>query len=269
MTLTILREEAFRDAPELVVFDLDNTLYEYEPAHRAALLAAERKVCALLGADAGRFRDEFAAARDAVKKRLRGTASSHSRLLYFQTLLERMGLESQILLSLDLEQTYWRAFLSNAKLFPDVTEWLRDLQANGVGTALLTDLTAQIQFRKLIYFGLDQQFKFVVTSEEAGADKPARGPFELLLSKAGIKDPSKAWMVGDSPEADVEGARAAGLVTLQKLNARFDRASKHRGADLRFEHFADLRRLCHKRFGIGQMPGMFPVSTSLPEASHA
>ena len=79
-------------------------------------------------------------------------------------MLEYMGLGSQILLSLDLEQTYWRTFLSHAILFNHVKELLDDLRLSSISTAVMTDLTTQIQFRKLVYFGLDSYFNFIVTS---------------------------------------------------------------------------------------------------------
>ena len=36
---------------------------------------------------------------------------------------------------------------------------------------------------ELVYFGLDEFFDYVVTSEEAGADKPDKRPFEVALEK--------------------------------------------------------------------------------------
>jgi len=79
---------------------------------------------------------------------------------------------TRIFLALDLEQTYWREFLVNTRLFPGVREFLQQLKSIGIKTANITDLTAQIQFRKMVYFGLDEYFDYVVTSEEAGCDKP-------------------------------------------------------------------------------------------------
>ena len=57
-------------------------------------------------------------------------------------------------------------------------------------------MTAQIQFRKLVYFGLDEFFDYVVTSEEAGADKPDKMPFKVALEKLQL-EPENIWMIGD------------------------------------------------------------------------
>ena len=152
-----------------------------------------------------------------AEKKLGNTASSHSRLLYFQKTIENLGLGTRIVLTLDLEQTYWRFFLVNLRLFPGIKDFICQLKSDGVITANITDLTAQIQFRKLVYLGLDEYFDYVVTSEEAGRDKPDKAPFDIILSKIGV-DPSEVWMIGDNPVNDIEGAVRAGMIPVQKLH---------------------------------------------------
>ena len=46
-------------------------------------------------------------------------------------------------------------------------------------STIVTDLTAQIQFRKIVYFGLDHYFDHMVTSERQ-YDKPREEPLRLL-----------------------------------------------------------------------------------------
>ncbi len=58
--------------------------------------------------------------------------------------------------------------------------------------------------------GLDALVDAVVTSAEFGAAKPDRRIFDHALALAGV--PARdAQHVGDDVEADVEGARAAGI----------------------------------------------------------
>ncbi len=49
-----------------------------------------------------------------------------------------------------------------------------------------------------------------VASAEVGSAKPDGAIFRAALELAGV-EAADAWHVGDTPEADVEGARAAGL----------------------------------------------------------
>ena len=203
--------------PKAVIFHTDNTLYPYSPAHKEATRSVEEKVEKLLGIEKAIFRSVFKEARKEIKIRLGNVASSHSRLLYMQRTIEKLELGTRILTTLDLEQTYWRTFLSNCKLFPEVLDFIQLLKSKGIVTANITDLTAQIQFRKLVYFGLDEFFDYVVTSEEAGADKPDKRPFEVALEKLQLK-PENIWMIGDNPRSDMVGAGAMGMIKIQKFH---------------------------------------------------
>ena len=254
MTLSMRRSEAFAGPPAIVLFDTDNTLYAYDPAHAAALDATRAKANRMLNLSGAEFDEAYREARRRVKERLEGTASAHSRLLYFQRMLEILGLRTQTLLALDFEQTYWRTFLSTARLFPEVKEFLDDLRLADITTVVVTDLTAQIQFRKIVYWGLDHYFDYMVTSEEAGFDKPNAAPFLLSLAKL---EPNTGpyWMIGDHAVNDIQGARAAiGAATLQKRHKGVEVLSGDGGPDLVFDHFAELRPLLRDLFADRDAP---------------
>jgi len=226
--------------PLAVIFDTDNTLYPYAPAHKEATRAVEEKVEKLLGIEKTKFRSAFKEARKEIKIRLGNVASSHSRLLYMQRTIEKLELGTRILTTLDLEQTYWRTFLSNCKLFPEVLDFIQLLKSKGIVTANITDLTAQIQFRKLVYFGLDEFFDYVVTSEEAGADKPDKRPFEVVFEKLQLK-PENIWMIGDNPRSDMVGAGKMGMIKIQKFHDGVEVIkSGMANPDLVFSNYSEL-----------------------------
>ena len=242
----INKSDKFGCLPNAILFDTDNTLYAYEPAHASAMLAVREKVSKTFSISHDAFDKAFSEARRQVKSRLKDTASSHSRLLYLQRMLEIIGLGSQVLLALDFEQTYWRTFLSNAVLFDGVKELLDDLRLLGIPTAIVTDLTAQIQFRKVVYLKLDKYFDYFVTSEEAGFDKPHAAPFQLALEKMRPKG-NCIWMIGDNPVSDIQGAREQiNAVTLQKLHAGVTQGSGPSAPDALFYEFGELRMLLAK-----------------------
>jgi putative hydrolase of the HAD superfamily len=241
--INISNQSGFRCLPNAVLFDTDNTLYHYDPAHAAAMNAVKEKVTSTFSIQGDDFEKAFNEARHQIKMRLGATASSHSRLLYLQRMLEIMGLGSQVLLALDFEQTYWRTFLSNAVLFDDVKELLDDLRLLGIPSAIVTDLTAQIQFRKVIYFGLDPYFNYIVTSEEAGFDKPHAAPFKIALEKMQPKGDC-IWMIGDNAVNDMAGAKEKiGAITLQKIHTGVELGQGSNAPDASFKEFKDLRQL--------------------------
>jgi putative hydrolase of the HAD superfamily len=228
--------------PDAVLLDLDDTLYAYGPAHRAGMLAAQERGAVRLGIDASLFDSTFEIARAQVKQRLGHTGSAHSRLLYFHRLIELSTNKSDPMLALELEKTYWRRYLANAELFPCVRDFIDELRYAKIPIALVTDLTTQIQLRKLVYFDLDQAFDVVVTSEEVGADKPDPRIFEVALSKLGMDAGKKRiWMIGDSPEKDILGAKqAVSAYAIQKIHAGIAHAE---AADLHVDNFSALLAL--------------------------
>lgn len=232
--------------PNSIIFDTDNTLYEYEPANNSALIAVASKIKTLLGINREDFLQMYQTARKEIKIQLGKTASSHSRLLYFQKMLENMGLKAQLLIALDLEQTFWRTFLANAPLFPGVNDFLEMLRLNNIPIAIVTDLTAHIQLRKLTYFNLQDTFDAVVTSEETGSDKPNKRNFELVLSKLGLIDGHNTWVIGDDPETDIKGGKSIEAVTFQKIHKGTKPYSKDSIPDFTFNHFKDLEILVNK-----------------------
>ena len=155
-------------------------------------------------------------------------------------MIELLGLKAQLLLALDLEQTFWRSFLANAPLFSGVKEILYTLQDNNIPIGVVTDLTSHIQLRKLTYFGLEDIFDAVVTSEEVGADKPDPRNFELLLYKLKIKSMDNVWMIGDDPVADIDGSKKLGAITFQKVDRNINFINTEIKSDVTFNSFKDL-----------------------------
>ena len=245
--LKINQTNLFNQIPDGILFDTDNTLYPYDPAHQKAMSALKQKISNTLNVPIKDVENNFNKSRSEVKKLLKNSAASHSRLLYIQRMLEFFGLGSQVLLALDFEQTYWRVFLSEAKLFPGLEKFLEELRLLQVPMAIVTDLTAQIQFRKMVYFELDHYFDYIVTSEEVGYDKPHRLPFEISLKKMNLHKKQNIWFIGDNPKNDIEGAkRHINATTLQKIHQGVTRATGRYKADLEFTDFKDLVKLIHQ-----------------------
>jgi putative hydrolase of the HAD superfamily len=91
-----------------------------------------------------------------------------------------------------------------------VTRALRDAQGAGWVPFVVTNGTVEQQERKLRHTGLDQEVAGWVISEGAGLRKPDPAIFRLAAVRAG-QPLDGAWMIGDSAEADIVGARNAGL----------------------------------------------------------
>ena len=94
------------------------------------------------------------------------------------------------------------------RLLPGTARALDRLQSASLRLACVTNWDYTLP-EHLARLGVGSRFETVVTSAEAGVQKPDPEIFRLALARLGV-EPSWALHVGDS-EADRLGARAAGL----------------------------------------------------------
>jgi len=78
---------------------------------------------------------------------------------------------------------------------------------------IITNGFQEIQDKKLRNSKIDGYFEVVVNSEMAGVKKPNAIIFELALNTARTL-PSRSVMIGDSLEADIQGALKVGMYAL-------------------------------------------------------
>lgn len=193
---------AMKPQPDLVLFDLDDTLCDY------------------FGARAGRLRIAFGIAEDTAGQRfsvpIETVVSESIRIQphgvdHFPALLAEHGIDNQ-----DAAESASRWYVANRfhglGLFPDAIETLRTVRAAKPGRRLgmITNGPADVQSAKIDLLGLRQHFDFCLISGEFGYWKPDRQIFLEALS-LGEADALQAVMIGDSPEHDIAGAEATGI----------------------------------------------------------
>ncbi len=192
-----------------VVFDLDGTLYDYNALDKEAFGRVGELVRERLGVSEEQYGEAFMRARKSTKKKLGETATSHSRMLYFQKTLEYLDIRP-LYLTLEMYETYWGLFLEKMTLYPGARKLLDALHDKYIRVAVCTDLLAHIQHRKLKALGMMDDVDCLVTSEEAGVEKPSPKIFALCLKKLRL-EPEEVCFVGDDYKKDVKGAMAAGM----------------------------------------------------------
>jgi putative hydrolase of the HAD superfamily len=103
------------------------------------------------------------------------------------------------------------ALLASLRFAPyaEVPGVLSALRADGMRLVVVSNWDVSLHER-LAETGLAELVDGAVASAEIGAAKPDRAIFARGLQLAGVPA-SAAWHAGDSWDADVEGARAAGL----------------------------------------------------------
>jgi len=192
-----------------VIFDLDGTLYDYNALEKEAFAAVGELVLEKIGVSERQYEQAFARARLEVKKVLGDVAAAHNRMLYFQKTMEFLDIRP-LFLTLEMYETYWGTFLDKMALYSGARAFLDELYERHVRIGICSDMLAHVQHRKLVALGLQDDVDCLVTSEEAGVEKPSPEIFEVCLKKLRLK-PEEVCFVGDTYEKDVKGAVEMGM----------------------------------------------------------
>ncbi len=134
---------------------------------------------------------------------------------------------------------YRAGFPSACLLFPDAVETLSSLRASGLKLGLITNGSVRMQSRKLECLALSPLFDTILISDAEGISKPDRQIFHRALERLNA-NPAQAVFVGDHPEVDVAGARAAGMKAIWRRDPRVSRMVE---ADAVIEELGDLLTL--------------------------
>ena len=192
----------------VITFDLDNTLWDVEPA---LLRAEEAQRQWLLSHRPGAIDDISHDDLWNLKKTLwkNHPELSHNvtamRKLLLKELQERAGFAAAV--AEEGASLAFAAFLAErqrVELYEDALQVLEDL-AGRYRLGALTNGNADVYKTDA-----GEYFDFAFLAEEVGASKPAPDMFHAALELTGAK-PQEVLHVGDNPEHDVLGAQAVGM----------------------------------------------------------
>jgi putative hydrolase of the HAD superfamily len=195
-----------------IFFDLDHTLWDAdtnsaetlkELYHKHALV--EKGISSL---------DEFVDKYIEINEKFwdeytRGNISKQAlRYQRFLLTLKHFGIKNYDL-SYGLTEEYTLLAPHRSALQPYVYDVL-DYLGNKYALHILTNGFDEIQHYKMKASKIQNHFKHIITSDKARAKKPSSLMFEyaLKLTKANANE---SIMIGDNLEADIIGARAAGI----------------------------------------------------------
>lgn len=152
----------------------------------------------------------------------------------FTGAIARFGIPSGV--AETLLDDYRAGFPNACVLFPDAVETLSCLRTSGLKLGLITNGSIPMQSRKLECLALSPLFDTILISDAEGISKPDRAIFHRALDRLDTS-PAQAVFVGDHPEVDVAGARAAGMHAIWRRDPGVSRIVE---ADGVIEELADL-----------------------------
>ncbi|MGH2534993.1 MAG: HAD family hydrolase [Thermomicrobiales bacterium] len=188
--------------PRLVLFDLDDTLCDYARARALRLRIAFS--LAMAGRSADGVVDVERLIAESLAIHPHGTE-------HFAELFGRHGIGGDHEAAIAAE--WYRANrFHGLELFADAVETLQAVREALPGRRLgmVTNGPTEVQRAKIELLGVEAHVDFIIISEEFGAWKPDPAIFREAL-RLGEAEPGDAVFVGDSPDHDMAGARAADI----------------------------------------------------------
>lgn len=192
-----------------ILFDLDNTLFDFNKAERGALI----KTLERLGIEPA----------DAIVKRYSEINLSQWKLLE-QGRLTREGVKQrryQLLFEeLDVDcdpqkaNAIYEEQLAIGHYFVEGAPELLKALYGRYDLYLVTNGTAKVQYGRLQSSGIEKYFKNIFISEEIGYDKPSKAYFEKCFSQITDFCKEETIIVGDSLSSDIQGGKNAGIATV-------------------------------------------------------
>ncbi|MER5640024.1 HAD family hydrolase [Kitasatospora sp. NPDC002227] len=186
----------------LLMLDLDNTLVDRDAAFRDAVTAflaehglPDTDLAWVMTVDAGGY-----TARRAVA----------------EAMVDRFGGQVPAAAVGDLLD---RGAADRVRLTASCREALGRARAGGWTCVIVTNGTSVQQEAKIRQTGLDRLVQGWVVSEAIGCKKPEPEIFHAAADLAGLPL-TGAWVIGDSPHAEIAGANALGLRSVWVSNGR-------------------------------------------------
>jgi len=132
-------------------------------------------------------------------------------------LARKLGLTPSVKLAELLYAAVLEAYLEGFEVEPAAPKVVQELKEMGLRVGLLTNVgsydVVKLRVQKA---GMLDHLEVVVASQAFSWRKPSRRIFEVACFLAGV-EPEEALHVGDDPQADIAGAKAAGLRAVQVL----------------------------------------------------
>jgi putative hydrolase of the HAD superfamily len=196
-----------------IFFDLDHTLWDFDANARATLLEVH-ELFNLAKKDVHPFEDFYtiylnhnAILWDRYHKGFISSEELKWRRMW-RTLVDfKIGDE---LLAKDISAKFLDILPTKKALFDYTIEILEYLASKNYIIHLITNGFEKTQWSKINNADLSKYFTHVITSERSNAIKPAKEIFEYAIKLSGAKL-TECIMIGDNPDADIQGAINAGM----------------------------------------------------------
>jgi putative hydrolase of the HAD superfamily len=190
-------------------FDLDHTLWDFEQNSALAFKALFKQYD--IGLELDSFLNVYIPNNIAYWRLYREGKIDKEKLRYerLKTVFDLLNYKASDVLIFDMADAYIQTLPQYNTLFPGAISILETLKPH-YALHMITNGFKDVQHYKMKNSGLLPYFETITDSSSVGKKKPDPEIFNHALKVGGVRS-SEAVMIGDSLEADIEGALSVGM----------------------------------------------------------
>ncbi|EEP6736067.1 HAD hydrolase-like protein [Campylobacter jejuni] len=177
---------------QLIMVDIDNTLFNYTYAHNKALQNVLKKYNFSM--------EDYEYARMQIKARDL-SVNHHKKELYFKLMCEEKNIH--FIQAKNMFELYIKEFLYNIKVDKTMFDFLVYAKSINRKILAITNFYFIEQINKLNYANLSLMLDFLICSEEFEVEKPHKKLIDRAFELAKIDSKDKVVMIGDSIADDL------------------------------------------------------------------
>ncbi|HSN94855.1 MAG TPA: YjjG family noncanonical pyrimidine nucleotidase [Anaerolineaceae bacterium] len=193
---------------KLILWDLDNTLFDFDKAEEAALQYAMRKHG--LAYDPTTTLEAFRIVNLRRWEGLEQKLYTKDEVLIgrFEEFFGAENVDSSA-----FNADYLWHLGENKAVYPEAESVVQALHSRGYIQSIVTNGAKEVQDACFHHSPIAPFMKTVVISEEVGVAKPDPRIFEIACENSGWMDKASTLMVGDSLSSDIAGGKRYGVDT--------------------------------------------------------
>lgn len=224
-----------------IIFDFDNTLYDYDYANSNSL----KKLLYKISEDSNYSYDEIKKIYENITKNIKKSNNSSNKFnkhIYIKNIIEKTNI-SLVKLEEYIE-IYNDEFNKYFKLYDNVLELIIYLKKKDIKIGILTNNIFHQQYDKLKNSGILEYIDIIQSSDECGEEKPNKICFLQIIDKLNILRENIVY-IGDNFKDDIEPSIELSILPFYykknetlKLNNKF----------IEFGNYSDLYIFFEKYF---------------------
>jgi putative hydrolase of the HAD superfamily len=195
---------------EVLIFDADKTLFDFEAAEKFALKSSFEQYKIKYNEDF--HLSEFKKINKKIWTEFEQKLITAEELKpeRFKRYFSRVNIDG--ISPHEFSDCYLNFLSMNNTLLPGAKTLIEEISTN-FRLALLTNGMTKVQKPRFSSSEIFNYFDAIIISEEVGIAKPDKRIFEIVMERLNFTDKIKALMIGDNLSSDIEGGNLFGMDT--------------------------------------------------------